>query len=54
MNNLKFEVFANSRNWQCYSKLKFRNNGIGYNMLIGQFMDEEKLEDKKGEKQWAE
>jgi len=54
MKNLKFEVLANSRNLQCYSKLKFRNNGIEYNTLKGQFTDVEKLEDKKGEKQWAE
>ena len=50
MKNLKFEVFANSRNLQYNSKLKFRDNGIGYNMFKGQFLDVEKLEAKKGEK----
>lgn len=54
MKNLKFEVFANSRNLQYNSKLKFGGNGIGYNIFKGQFMDVEKLDAKKGERQWAE
>ena len=54
MKNLKFEVFVNSRNLQYNSKLKFGDNGIGCKIFKGQFMDVEKLDTKKGEKQWAE
>lgn len=50
MNNLKFEVFANSRNLQYSAKLKFRDNETRCDIFKGQFIAVEKLEDKKGEK----